>query len=140
MLLQPYLFFDGRCEEAIAFYKAAIGAEPGMLMRFGEAPDPPPPGTMPPGSESKIMHGELKVGDSLLMVSDGHCAGAARFEGFGLSLQARDEAHAAQLFAALGDGGEVRMPLGKTFFSPAFGMVVDRFGVLWLVVVPGEMP
>lgn len=138
MAITPYLFFEGRAEEAIAFYQAAIGAELLRSMRFRDAPDPPPPGTLPPGSEERVMHAEIRIGDALLMLSDGHCAGATRFAGFGLSLPARDPAHAATLFAALAEGGEIRMPLGATFFSPAFGMVQDRFGVLWMVGVMQE--
>jgi PhnB protein len=136
MPITPYLFFEGHAEEAIAFYKTAIGAETVMLMRNSDSPEPPPPGMMPPGSERKIMHAEIRIGDAALMLSDGHCAGAAKFAGFGVSLPARDAAQAASLFAGLSEGGEVRIPLGPTFFSPAFGMVQDRFGVLWMVAVP----
>ncbi|MBW6396669.1 VOC family protein [Roseomonas sp. HJA6] len=140
MPITPYLFFEGRAEEAIAFYKTAIGATAPVMMRNSDSPEPPPPGMMPPGSEQKIMHAELKIGDSTVLVSDGHCAGAAQFAGFGLSLPAHDEAEANRFFAALSDGGEVRMPVSKTFFSPAFGMVQDRFGVLWMVGVFEERP
>lgn len=138
MPITPYLFFEGSAEEAIAFYKTALGAETVMLMRNSDSPEPPPPGMMPPGSEKKIMHAEIRIGDATLMLSDGHCAGAAKFAGFGVSLPARDAAQAARYFAGLSDGGEVRMPLGPTFFSPAFGMVQDRFGLLWMVAVPME--
>ena len=138
MTIQPYLFFDGRCEEALEFYKSALGAEVSMMMRFGEAPDQPPPGTMPPGYESKVMHATVMLGGSMFMASDGHCAGQARFEGFSLSLTVPDEATARRMFDGLADGGQVRMPLGKTFFSPCFGMVADRFGVGWMVMVPPE--
>ena len=140
MPITPYLFFEGRAEEAIGFYKTALGAETTMLMRNSDAPDPPPPGMLPPGSERKIMHAELKIGDSTLLVSDGGCAGAAAFSGFGISLPARDATEANRFFTALSDGGEVRMPLGKTFFSPAFGMVQDRFGVLWMIGGFPEQP
>ncbi len=138
MPITPYLFFEGSAEEAIAFYKTALGAETVMLMRNSDSPEPPPPGMMPPGSEKKIMHAEIRIGDATLMLSDGHCAGAAKFAGFGVSLPARDAAQAARYFAGLSDGGEIRMPLGPTFFSPAFGMVQDRFGLLWMVAVPME--
>jgi len=138
MPITPYLFFEGSAEEAIGFYKTALGAETVMLMRNSDSPEPPPPGMMPPGSEKKIMHAEIRIGDATLMLSDGHCAGAAKFAGFGVSLPARDAAQAARYFAGLSDGGEVRMPLGPTFFSPAFGMVQDRFGLLWMVAVPME--
>lgn len=135
MAITPYLFFEGRAEEAIGFYAKALGAETVMLMRNSDAPEPPPPGMMPPGTEAKIMHAEIRIGGNPLMVSDGHCAGAAKFAGFGVSLPARDAAEAGRFFAGLSDGGEVRMPIGPTFFSPAFGMVQDRFGVLWMIGV-----
>ena len=136
MQIQPYLFFDGRCEEAVEFYKRALGAKVEMLMRYKDSPDPPPAGMVPPGSENKIMHSSLRIGDAVLMASDGHCAGKPSFQGFSLSLDASSEAEADRLFNALADGGQVRMPLGKTFFSPRFGMVADRFGVAWMVIVP----
>ena len=135
MQVQPYLFFDGRCEEAIEFYKGALGAEVEMLMRFQDSPDPPPPGMVPPGSENKVMHTCFRIGDTAVMASDGRCQGQPSFQGFSLSLTAADEAAADRLFAALAEGGQVQMPLGKTFFSPRFGMVADRFGVSWMVVV-----
>jgi PhnB protein len=134
MPLEPYLFFDGRCEEAIEFYKRALGAQVGYLMRFKESPDPPPPGMVPPGSENKVMHAELKIGDATMMVSDGNCGGRPTFQGFSLSLGASDDAHAQRLFAALAEGGQVTMPLGRTFFASSFGMVADRFGVPWMVI------
>jgi PhnB protein len=135
MLVQPYLFFDGRCEDAIEFYRKALGAEVTMLMRFKDSPEPAQPGMVPPGSENKVMHASFKIGETTVMASDGRCMGTPKFDGFALSLAAKDEAEAKRLFAALGDGGQVKMPLGKTFFSPAFGMVADRFGVSWMVVV-----
>jgi PhnB protein len=134
MKVQPYLFFDGRCEEAIEFYKKALGAEVLMLMRFSDSPDPPPPGMVPPGSENKIMHAAMRIGETEVMASDGHCMGKAAFQGVSLSLSASSEAEADRLFNALADGGQVQMPIGKTFFSPRFGMVADRFGVSWMVV------
>jgi PhnB protein len=138
MQVQPYLFFDGRCEEAIEFYKSALGAKVEMLLRFRESPDPPPPGMVPPGSEDKVMHACVRIGDAAVMASDGLCRGKPSFSGFSLSLTARDEADADRLFAALAEGGEVQMPLAKTFFSPRFGMVADRFGVSWMIVVDGS--
>jgi PhnB protein len=134
MKVQPYLFFDGRCEEAIEFYKKALGAEVLMLMRFSDSPDPPPPGMVPPGSENKIMHSAMRIGETEVMASDGRCMGKPTFQGVSLSLSASNEAEADRLFNALGDGGQVQMPIGKTFFSPRFGMVADRFGVSWMVV------
>jgi len=135
MLIQPYLFFDGRCEEAIEFYKQALGAEVEMLMRYSDSPEPTKPGMVPPGSENKVMHSSFRVGETTVMASDGRCQGKPGFQGFSLSLAATDEAGADRPFAALSDGGQVQMPLGKTFFSPRFGMVADRFGVSWMVIV-----
>jgi PhnB protein len=134
MQIQAYLFFDGRCDEAIAFYQKALGAQVKMLMRYNEAPESPPPGSLPPGSENKVMHATLQIGETPVMMSDGHCGGAAAFEGFSLSAVAQDVAEADRLFAALGDGGTVTMPISKTFFSPRFGMLKDRFGVAWMVM------
>lgn len=135
MPVQPYLFFDGRTEEAIEFYRQALGAEVTMMMRYSDSPEPMPPGMVPPGSENKIMHASLQIGDATVMASDGGCRGAASFQGFSLSVSAKDEAEAQTLFDRLGEGGEVQMPLGKTFFAPAFGIVADRFGVSWMVIV-----
>jgi PhnB protein len=134
--IEPYLFFDGRCEEAIEFYRRALGAEVTMLMRFKDSPEPPQPGMVPPGSDNKIMHANLLIGDAMVMASDGRCAGKPGFEGFSLSLTAANAAEADRLFAALAEGGQVQAPLAKTFFSPRFGMVADRFGVSWMVIVP----
>ncbi len=134
-MIQPYLFFDGRCEEAIKFYEKAIGAKVEMMMRFKDAPDPPPPGMVPPGSEDKVMHASLQVGDSIVMASDGSCGGKPSFSGFSLSLTAPDVAAATKAFNALAEGGQVTMPLGKTFWSPCFGMLADRFGVGWMINV-----
>jgi PhnB protein len=135
MQLQPYLFFNGRCEEAIEFYRKALGAEVDMLMRYNESPDPPPPGVIPAGWENKVMHASLRIGGAVLMASDGCGEGPPSFQGFSLSLSVPDEATADRLFAALGDGGQVQMPLGRTFFSPRFGMVADRYGVSWMIIV-----
>jgi PhnB protein len=137
MSVTPYLFFDGRCEEALEFYKKALGAEVEMMMRFKESPEPPPPGTAAPGNEDKIMHACVRIAGASVMASDG-CAnqGKPKFEGFSLSVTANDEADAKRKFSALAEGGEVRMPLGKTFFAKSFGVVQDRFGVGWMVIVP----
>lgn len=135
MLIEPYLFFEGRCEEALEFYRRALGAEVTMLLRYKESPDPPPPGMLPPGNEDKVMHASMRIGDTVVMASDGMCSGQAKFEGFSLSISLAAEAEATRLFAALAEGGEVRMPLAKTFFSPCFGMVTDRFGLGWMLVV-----
>jgi PhnB protein len=133
--LQPYLFFEGRCEEAVEFYRRALGAEVLMLVRFKDSPEPPQPGMVPPNSGDKIMHGSLRIGESTVMVSDSQCGGKPHFEGFSLSLTVSSEAEADRLFGGLADGGQVRMPLAKTFFSPRFGMVADRFGILWMILV-----
>jgi len=135
MQIQPYLFFEGRCEEAIAFYRKALGARVEMLMRYRDSPEPPQPGMCPPGSEDKVMHASLRIGEAAMMVSDGRMQGKPAFQGFALSLDAATEAEADRLFAALGEGGQILMPQGKTFFSPRFGMVADRFGVSWMVIV-----
>jgi PhnB protein len=135
MQVTPYLFFDGRCEEAIEFYKKAVGAQVGMMMRFKESPEPPQPGMCAPGSENKIMHSCLRIGDTAVMASDGRAQGKPEFKGFTLSLNAKDEAEAERLFKALSDGGQVHMPLAKTFFAKSFGMVADKFGVGWMVLV-----
>lgn len=135
MPIEPYLFFDGRAEEALNFYRQAIGAEVTMLMRFKDSPEPTPPGMIPPGAENKVMHASFRVGETTIMASDGRCQGQANFHGFALSLTAANEAEADRLFAALGDGGKVQMALTKTFFSPRFGMVADRFGVSWMIIV-----
>jgi PhnB protein len=135
MQVQPYLFFDGRCEEAIAFYRGALGAEVTMLMRFKDSPESNEKPMVPPESGDKIMHANLRIGDSTVMASDGQCTGRPGFLGFSLSITASDDAQAKRLFAALADGGQVQMPLTKTFYSPHFGMVADRFGVSWMVIV-----
>jgi PhnB protein len=134
MLVQPYLFFNGRCEEAIEFYREVLGAEVTMLMRFKDSPEPPSPGMIPPGSENKIMHAAFTIGDSTVMASDGHCTGQSSFQGFSLSISVPDGAKAEQLFAALADGGQIQMPMGPTFYAQRFGMVADRFGVGWMVI------
>lgn len=134
MLIQPYLFFDGRCEEALDFYRRRLNAEVTMLLRYKESPDPPQPGMVPAGCGDKIMHSSFRVGDTTVMASDGRCQGQPVFQGFSLALSVADETQADRLFAALADGGQVQMPLGRTFFSPRFGMVADRFGVSWMVI------
>jgi len=140
MQVQPYLFFEGRCEEAVNFYVKALGAKVETLIRLKDSPEPPQPGMCPPGSENKIMHAALRIGDTTVMGSDGRCSGKSSFQGFSLSLDAKSEADAKKMFAALSEGGEVRMPLTKTFFSPCFGMVADRFGVGRMVIVMPAQP
>jgi PhnB protein len=135
MEVQPYLFFNGRCEEAINFYRKALGAEVITLMRFKDSPQPAEPGMVPPGSENKVMHASLRIGETTLMASDGQCTGQPEFKGFSLSITAPDDAEAERLFAALADGGQVQMPLAKTFWTSRFGMVADRFGVGWMITV-----
>ncbi len=132
MRVQPYLFFDGRCGEALEFYQKSIGAEIGMLMRFKDSPDQ---STATAANADKVMHAQFQIGDTTVMASDGRNTGAPNFQGFALSIIAPTEADAEKIFAALGDGGQVTMPLGKTFFSPRFGMLADRFGVNWMVLV-----
>ena len=138
MQIQPYLFFNGRTEEALAFYKEALGAEVTTLMRFKESPEPPPPDMLPPGNEEKVMHAEFHIGGASVLASDGQCSGQPpSFQGISLALQAPSEAEAERLFQALCDGGQITMPMGPTFFSPRFGIVSDRFGVSWMVLVEG---
>jgi len=140
-LVQPYIFFEGCCEEALSFYKSAVGAEVMMKMHYKDNPEPAKPGCGPqniPGD--KVMHVSFRIGDSVLMGSDGMCSGKPEFKGFALSLSAPNEAEAQRLFKALSEGGHVQMPLGKTFFSPAFGMLADKFGIFWMVIVPTPMP
>jgi PhnB protein len=135
MQVQPYLFFDGRCEEAAEFYRAALGAEVLMLVRFKDSPDPNTPAMVPPGGENKVMHMRFRIGETTVLASDGRCGGQPAFNGFALSLTVASDAEAERLFAALADGGQVQMPLSKTFFSSRFGMLADRFGVSWMVYV-----
>ena len=135
MHIQPYLFFEGRCEEAVEFYRHALGAEVLMLLRYKESPEPPPPGRMSSGSENKVMHTTFRIGNTIIMASDGMCGGQISFKGFSLSLSTANNAEADRLFAALADGGEVQMPMEKTFWSPYFGMVSDRFGISWMIKV-----
>lgn len=131
MQVQPYLNFDGRCEEAIEFYRKALGAEVAALMRFGESPEPCP--GMPPGTEKKVMHSMFRVGETMVMASDCHCKGQPKFEGISLALSPKTVDAAEKLFKGLSDGGAVQLPLGKTFWSPAFGVVTDKFGVSWMI-------
>jgi PhnB protein len=133
MHVQPYLDFNGRCDEALEFYKKAIGAKVGMLMRFKDAPDK---SMITPGSENKVMHSQFQVGDTIVMASDGRNSGKPNFQGIMLSISANTEAEADKIFNGLAEGGQVQMPLGKTFFAPRFGMVADKFGVGWMVIVP----
>jgi PhnB protein len=132
--IQPYLFFNGNCEEAVEFYRKALDAEVEMMMRYKESPEPPPPGMVPPGSENKIMHISFRIGETRVMASD-NCAEKSDFQGFSLSLTVPSEADTDRVFGALADGGQVQMPLGKTFWSPRFGMLTDRFGVGWMISV-----
>lgn len=135
--INPYLFFSGRCEEAIEFYRKAIGAELQMKMHFNESPDPMPPGVLQPGFENKVMHATLKIGGALVMVSDG-CDDKSKFSGFSLVQTTSTEAEANRVFNALADGGQIQMPLSKTFWSPCYGMLKDRFGVSWMVMVASQ--
>jgi PhnB protein len=135
MQVQPYLFFDGRCEEAVEFYRRVLGAEVTMLMRFKDSPEPHEPCMVPPGTEDKVMHMSIRIGETTVLASDGRCEGRPSFQGFSLSLTVPHEPEAERLFAALADGGQVQMPMAKTFFASRFGMVADRFGVSWMIYV-----
>jgi PhnB protein len=135
MRVEPYLFFNGRCEEALEFYKKAIGIETVRILRFKDSPEPAQPGMVPPGSENKIMHCAFRIGESTILASDGRCQGAQKYDGFALTINVATEAEANRLFAGLSEGGQVHMPLTKTFFSPRFGMVADKFGMTWMIIV-----
>ncbi|MBC8094389.1 MAG: VOC family protein [Akkermansiaceae bacterium] len=135
-IIQAYLFFNGNCEEAVEFYRKTIGAEVEMMMRFKDSPDAPPPGMLAPGYENKVMHTSFRVGQTTVMASDGCGTEKTSFQGFALSLSVATEAEADRFFNALADGGKVTMPLGKTFWSPRFGMLEDRFGVGWMINMP----
>jgi PhnB protein len=130
MQVQLYLFFEGRCAEALEFYQRALGAEVTMLMHYKDSPDP----AMVHGTADKVMHASFRIGDSTVLASDGRCQGQPGFHGFSLSLTVADDAEAERRFAALAEGGQVQMPLAKTFFASRFGAVADRFGVSWMVV------
>lgn len=132
--VEPYLFLEGRCEEAIEFYRAELGAKVTRLLRFKDSPDPHPPGMVPPGAENKVMHASFTIGETNIMASDGRCSGQPKINGVSLSLSVPDSATADRMFHSLAKGGVVQMPIGETFFSPRFGMVMDRFGVSWMVI------
>jgi PhnB protein len=134
-IVQPYLFFNGNCEEAVEFYRKALGADVEMTMRFKDSPDPMPPGTLAPGWEGKVMHTSFRVGQTTVMASDGCGTEKTAFQGFALSLGVATEAESDRYFNALAAGGKITMPLGKTFWSPRFGMLEDRFGVRWMISV-----
>lgn len=137
--VQTYLFFNGRCEEAVKFYQSAVGAKVGEVMRFKDSPDPVPEEMIPPGFEDKIMHCDITIGQTMVMASDG-CGDVQPFQAFRLALTVPTESDADRVFDALADGGSIDMPLGKTFWSPRFGMLTDKFGVGWMVMVSGEAP
>jgi PhnB protein len=134
--VQTYLFLEGFCEEAIQFYVRELGAKVQMMMRYKESPEPPQPGMCPPNSGDKIMHASLQIGETTLLMSDGRCSGRTHLLGFALSLAVSSTGEADRLFAALCNGGNIVMPLTKTFFSERFGMVTDKFGVMWMVIIP----
>ncbi len=134
MQVQAYLNFDGRCEEAVEFYKQALGAEVEMLMRFKDNPEC----KSAPGTENKVMHTSFRIGETRIMASDCHAAGMPTFQGFSLSIATKKEAETDRIFNALANGGNVQVPLAKTFFSPRFGVVTDKFGVNWMILVSQE--
>ncbi len=138
-MIEPYLFFRGRCEAAVEFYETALGAERVMLMRFEEAPEQPPEGMLAAEWGNKIMHASIRVGGTMIMMSDGCSREGSGFDGFSLSLCPENEIEAKKIFSAISEGGSVEMPLGKTFWSPCYGMCTDKFGVSWMVSIPGEM-
>lgn len=139
MKVQSYLFFDGRCDEALEFYRKALGAEVINLMRFEDNPEAQKssedcPGVTSPEMAQKVMHASFRVGETEILASDGRCEGKPMFQGFGLAVSVKGKEQAEKTFAALGEAGQVQMPLTQTFFSPAFGMVADKFGVTWMIV------
>jgi PhnB protein len=138
MQVTPYLYYDGRAEEALAFYEATLGARIGMVMRFGDMPPDPHEdnqhGDGPHAPADKIMHASVRIGDTVLYASDGRCGGKAAFEGFALSLNAATDAEAETWFAALARDGDIRLPMGETFFATRFGVVADPFGIVWMVI------
>lgn len=135
MRVQPYLYFEGRCEEAIELYRKVFGAEVTTMMRYKDSPEPHQPGMVPPGSENKVMHSSFTIGETTVMASDGRCSGKPNFKGVSLTVPVNNDSDAERLFTALSNGGQVQMPLTKTFFSSRFGMVADRFGVSWMIIV-----
>lgn len=137
--VQPYLSFGGRCQEALDFYGQAVGAKTLMSVLFKDSPEPPPPGVLPAGFENKVMHATFTIGDSTLHASDG-CDVGTTYSGFTLNYSVSTEAEADKAYAALVDGGQVKMPLTKTFWSPKFGMLTDRFGIDWMVMVRAPQP
>ena len=136
-IVESYLFFGGRCQEAIDFYRGALGAQVDMVLLYKDSPEPPPEDRIPAGFENKVMHASFRIGDTRIMASDG-CEESAKFEGFSLSLSLPTEAEAQRAFSALSEGGHVTMPLGKTFWSPCFGMLTDRFGIGWMITLGQE--
>ena len=136
MPVSPYLYFDGHCEEALEFYKKVFGAEITMLMRFKQSPDPT---HVTPGTEEKVMHATFRIGETEIMASDGRCGNKASFQGFSLSVPQATIADSERVFAALAEEGQVQMPLTKTFYSPSFGMVADKFGMPWMIIVHAAM-
>ena len=137
--ITPYLFFSGRCEEALAFYSQALDAKIEMMMRYDQSPEPVPPGVLQPGFESKVMHASFTIDGMRLMASDG-CDDKSTLHGFQLALSVDNEESAQRCFNALAESGTIQMPLGPTFWSPCFGMVADKFNVVWMIMVPGEQP
>lgn len=139
MQVKSYLSFEGRCEEALDFYKKAVGAEVTTVMRYRENPDfqngAPPERCLGPGAAEKIMHSEFRIGETVLMATDGMNSGKPSFAGTSQALLVGSAAEADRYFTALSEGGQVMMPLAKTFFSEKFGMTTDRFGVPWMIVV-----
>lgn len=140
MRVEPYLNFDGRADEAIEFYKKTLSAKVTALIRYKDHPktDGDCPGPMPPGTDDKVMHVSFQVGSSTLMGSDCHCSGKPTFAGISLTLSVRDDAEAQSVFTALSEAGKVCVPLNKTFFSSSFGVLTDRFGITWMVMVPRQ--
>lgn len=131
-VLDSYLFFDGTCAEAMRFYERTLGGKLEMMMTYGQSPDPE---HCPPGSKDRIMHASLIVDGRSLMASDTPAGQAgAGMNGFSLSLAYQSADEARRIFDKLADGGKVTMPVSKTFWAEAFGMLTDRFGTPWMVM------
>jgi PhnB protein len=128
------MHFNGCCEEALKFYGKVLGAEATFLMRYKDSPDPQSKACMAPGTEDKIMHANVKIRDTEIMMSDGQCLGELpKFDGVTLTLNV-SAAEADTIFNALSEGGKVQLPICETFFADKFGMVADKFNVPWMVL------
>lgn len=130
MQVNPYLLYNGNCEEAFNYYVRALGGKVDMMARYQGSPAAD---HVPPEWASKVMHAQLSIDGEVLMAADAPPGAAKPPAGFAVSLQVEDPAKADRVFAALADGGEITMPIDKTFWARRFGMCVDRFGIPWMI-------